>query len=213
MTGGYEFWLFDLDGTLVDVEPAYIHEIIGAVGDEIGYSFTEHQAVRLWRAIGGPPNEQLRTWGIEPTRFWSAFHDIEDPHTRIDATFLYPDATTIASLDCPVGLVTHCQSYLTKPVLEALDIENWFDTVVCCQDDIGWKPDPRPVQRAMDDLGVEPGAATGVLAGDSAADVGAAWNAGIEGMHIERMDPGERNRCVRADARISRFDEVILTSS
>ena len=36
----YDHWAFDLDGTLVDVEPAYIHDVFDRVGDRLGRGFT-----------------------------------------------------------------------------------------------------------------------------------------------------------------------------
>jgi phosphoglycolate phosphatase len=103
--------------------------------------------------------------------------------------------------------VTHCQQFLADPVIDRLDIRDWFDTVVCCTDDTGWKPDPGPVEHAMAKLGV--GADhSGVLVGDGANDVGAAWNAGLDGIHIERHDPEHRGQCVLADHRIRSFDEL-----
>lgn len=210
MSADYEYWLFDLDGTIVDVERRYILDLLGHVGEDIGYRFTDNEAVTLWRALGGPPEAHLARMGIDPDAFWSSFHKLEEPERRVDATFLYGDAEAIGALDAPVGLVTHCQPYLTRPVLRALDIEDWFDTIVCCHDGIGWKPDPRPIERAMAELGVNgnPGAMTG----DTPADIGAAWNAGIDGIHIERVDPSESGRCVRADTRIRRIDDLVSAS-
>lgn len=213
MTLEYDFYLFDLDGTLVDVEPGYIIDVIDEVGDAIGYTFSDEQAISIWRALRGPPERQLRALGIDTETFWAAFHDIEEPSSRVDATFLYDDATYIADIDQPVGLVTHCQPYITEPVLEGLDIADWFDTVVCCHDDIGWKPDPAPIGKAIANLGVDDRIGEGVLAGDTAADVGAAWNAGIDGVHVERADPAERGLCIRADARIASLNDAFAGDS
>lgn len=211
MSAEYDFWLFDLDGTLVDVERDYIVDVLAEVGTDIGYRFSDRQALMLWRAIGAPPERHLREWGIDPSRFWDAFHRIEDPAARIDATFLYPDAADIGALDCPTGLVTHCQPDIARPVLASLDIEDWFDTVICCHDGLGWKPDPGPVERAIRELGVD--GDDGALAGDTAADVGAAWNAGLDGIHVERADPGDHGVCVRANRRVGGFDELFGTTA
>ena len=203
----YDFWLLDLDGTLIDIDPAYPREIHDRVGDRLGVSFTDRQVEILWHGLGGPRNGSLREWGVDPEAFWEAFHCEEDPHARAAATRLYPDATFVADLEVPVGLVTHCQEYLTGPVLDTLGIRDWFDTVVCCSDEVGWKPDPEPVRRAMASLDVD-GDDTGVLVGDGPHDVGAAWNAGLDGIHVERHDPHRRGRCVLGDRRIGSFDDL-----
>ncbi|WP_338737760.1 HAD family hydrolase [Haloplanus salilacus] len=203
----YDFWLFDLDGTLVDVDPAYARSVFDRVGDRLGRSFTEREMEVLWHGLSGERTPQLREWGIDPESFWAALHEAEDPAARVEATYLHDDAAFVADLDRPVGLVTHCQEYLAAPVLDRLDIRDWFDAVVMCTGEVGWKPDPAPVYRAMSDLGVEDGAA-GVLAGDGPNDVGAAWNAGLDGVHVERHGPERRGQCVLGDYRVRNLDEL-----
>ncbi|PSP20024.1 hypothetical protein BRC62_00815 [Halobacteriales archaeon QH_10_67_13] len=141
-TADPDYWLLDLDGTLVDVEESYVHETIAAAG------------------------------------------------------------ARVPGLDGPVGLVTHCQAYVTGPVLDRLDIRDWFDAVVCCNDRLGWKPDPAPVERAIGALGVA-GRDRGVLVGDDPNDVGAAWNAGLGAVHVRRRDPDRVGLCVRSDRQVT----------
>lgn len=204
----YDFWLLDLDGTVVDVEPAYVRSAFDRVGDRLGRSFSDREAETLWHGLGGPRNEQLRAWGIDVADFWEAFHAVEDPSARATATVLYDDAADfLARLDAPVGIVTHCQRYLTEPVLSGVGLADRFDSVVCCTGDVGWKPDPAPVERAMAELGVGD-RETGVLVGDGPHDVGAAWNAGLSGVHVERHGPERRGHCVRADRRVAGLDEL-----
>jgi len=214
----YDFWLLDLDGTLVDVEPSYVHDVCAEVGDRIGAPVTDREAEVLWHGLGDRRRRILDEYDVTPERFWETFHDVEDPYARAQHTYLHDDATFVADLDTPVGVVTHCQPYLVDPVLDAVDIGDWFDAVVCCTDDLGWKPDPTPVERAMAEVGVVDPVATdgghptdgprGVLAGDRAADVGAAWNAGLDAIHVERHGHDRRGQCVLGDHRVASFDEL-----
>lgn len=203
----YDFWLFDLDGTLVDVEWPYIREVFDRVGDRLGRPFTDREAEIIWYGLGTARSAQLREWGIDPEAFWTVFDAVDDPRTRASATYLYEDAAWIGGLDCPMGLVTHCPPAITQQVLDSLDIRDWFGTVVCCSDDLGWKPDPRPVEVTMEQLGVA-GRGGGVLVGDGANDIGAAWNAGLDGIHVERHGPHRRRQCVLGDRRIEGFEEL-----
>ncbi|WP_101294575.1 HAD family hydrolase [Halegenticoccus soli] len=204
----YDFWLFDLDGTLVDAEWSYTREAFDRVGARLGREFTDREVEILWHGLSGARDPQLREWGIPPEEFWPAFHAVEDPQARAAATYLHEDAAAfISSLDAPIGLVTHCQEFLAGPVLDRLDIRDWFDVVVCCTEETGWKPDPAPVKRAMSSLGVN-GVHRGVLAGDGANDIGAAWNADLDGVHVERHDPSFRGQCVLGDYRVESFDEL-----
>lgn len=205
----YDFWLLDLDGTLVDVETSYIHEVFDRVGEELGVSFSAHESEVTWYGVGDGRERVLRDVDVTPERFWRAFHRVEDPVARAEATHLYPDAEEfVPTLAEPVGLVTHCQEYLTRPVLETHDIGDWFDTVVCCTEETGFKPDPGPVEVAMRDMNVATNGHRGVLAGDDAGDVGAAWNAGIAGAHVQRRDPERYGVCVRGDHRVTDLTQL-----
>jgi phosphoglycolate phosphatase len=53
----------------------------------------------------------------------------------------------------------------------------------------------------------------GVLAGDGPQDIGAAWNAGLDGVHVERHGPERRGMCVLGDHRVESFDELFTAGS
>lgn len=183
----YDFWLLDLDGTLVDVEQSYIHEVFEAVGDRIGYDFSRTEAELLWYDNDDVRGDILSRAGVDADHFWSVYHEVEDPESRAAATFVYDDANAfVPDLEEPVGLVTHCQEYITGPVLERLEIADWFDTAICCSEETGWKPDPAPVRAAMTGLGVANNGHVGALVGDNPQDVRAAHNAGIDAIHVAR---------------------------
>ncbi|MFW5939301.1 MAG: HAD family hydrolase [Halolamina sp.] len=208
----YDFWLLDLDGTVVDVEPRYRHAVFDAVGDRLGREFTDQEVETLWHGLGGPRSEKLQAMGLDPGRFWPALHEAEDPAERAEATFVHDDAAALLDdLDAagvPVGVVTHCAPFLANHVVDYLDLRSRFDAFVCCSDDLGWKPDPAPVAHTMNELGVAEATGEGVLAGDGPSDVGAAWNAGLDAVHVERHGPDRRGQCVLADHRVERFTEL-----
>ncbi|MFW5957156.1 MAG: HAD family hydrolase [Natronomonas sp.] len=211
VTGTYDFYVFDLDGTLVDVHDSYVRTCFDRVGTRLEYEFSDRQATRLWHGLGGPRNDLLRTWGLEPAQFWRVYHEIEDSKARAEATYLHPDAKIVGDVDEPSVLVTHCQQYLTEPVLEALDVTDWFDSVVCCTEETGWKPDPEPVRQALAKADVDIERGSGILVGDGPHDIGAARNAGLDGAHVERHDPADRGLCVVGDYRLERVDELFQT--
>ena len=202
----YDFWLLDLDGTLVDVESTYIYSVFDEIGERFGTSFSHLESELLWYGFGDSRADVLDDAGIDREAFWAAFHEVDDPSARAGATHLYDDAAAfVPDIDAPVGLVTHCQEYLTGPVLDEFDIADWFDTVVCCTDETGWKPDPGPVELAMRDLGVAGNGHRGVLVGDDPQDIGAAWNAGLDAVHVARHDPDRYGQSVRSDRRVDRL--------
>ncbi len=60
----------------------------------------------------------------------------------------------------------------------------------------------------MNRMGVD-GDHRGVLAGDGESDIGAAWNAGLDGIHVERHGPQRRGRCVLGDYRVDSFAPLL----
>jgi phosphoglycolate phosphatase len=200
--------VFDLDGTLIDTDAGYRRRLFDRIGDRLDYRFTDREVDTVWYGLGDGRKQCLRAVGIDPSRFWAVFHEVEEPTARAEATYLFDDAARLVALNGPLGLVTHCQRYLTDPVLEALGIADWFDAVVCCSDAIGWKPAAEPVERAMAEMGVDASTARGVMVGDDPYDTGAAWNAGLESVHVQRYDPDARGRCVLGDRRIGSLWEL-----
>jgi phosphoglycolate phosphatase len=50
-----------------------------------------------------------------------------------------------------------------------------------------------------------------VLVGDGPQDIGAAWNAGLDGAHVERHGHDRRGMCVVGDHRLERVDELVTS--
>lgn len=208
----YDVWLFDLDGTVVDAEWSYIRRVFDETGDRLGCTFSDETAEDLWHGLTGTRDAHLREMGIDPADFWPAFHDVEDPQARAAASYVYDDAARLIdrlrTAGQPVGVVTHCASFLAYPVIETLGIDEWFDAFLSCSEETGYKPDPTPVRRVLSELdaGDDP---DGVLLGDGESDVAAAWNTGLDAVHVERHGHERRGRCVRADRRVHGFDELL----
>jgi phosphoglycolate phosphatase len=203
----YDYWLFDFDGTLVDVGWPYIRRVFDEVGERLDVTFTDAQAAGIWHGYDGRRDGYLRQRGLDPYAFWQAMDAVESPAERAAQTHLHDDAQVVADLDGPVGVVTHSQPTLLEPVLDHLDIRHWFDTVVSCSNELGWKPQPAPVQLAMAELSVN-GVQDGVLVGDGPHDIGAAWNAGLDGLHIERHGHSQRGLCVLGDHRVETLETL-----
>jgi len=206
----YEFWLLDLDGTVVDVETSYIHEVGREVGDRLGVSFTDRQSEHLWYGFGDTRERVFAEVGVDREEFWATFHAVDEPGPRGAATHVYPDAAAfVRSLEAPTGLVTHCQAFLTEPILETLGIADWFDTVVCCDEETGWKPDPAPLELAMRDLGVAGNGHAGAMVGDDPSDVDAAHNAGLDAIHVDRHDPDRLGGEVDGGRRVGALTDIV----
>ena len=77
-----------------------------------------------------------------------------------------------------LGLVTNGARETQRRKLDALGFTESFGAIVCATPETAIKPDPDPIQRALDALDADP--ANAVLVGDSlASDVAGARNAGV----------------------------------
>ena len=203
----YDFWLLDLDGTLVDVDRGYKRELLSEVGDRLGVGFDDSEVTRVWHGSTASRKGVLESKGLTERGFWSVFDEVDDPEARVESTYLYEDAAVVRGLEGPTGIGTHCPAPITARVLDHLDIRDWFDTVVCCDETLGWKPDPAPIREAMAHLSVNGG--EGVYAGDGPHDIGAAWNAGLAGLHVDRHDAALRGEYVLADHSVRAFTDLL----
>ena len=77
-----------------------------------------------------------------------------------------------------IGLVTSRLRHTTEIGLKKYDMEQYFDTIVTCDDTEKFKPDPEPVNIALERLGSNPDEA--VMVGDSMFDILCAKNAGVK---------------------------------
>lgn len=198
----YDCIIFDLDGVLVDVEDSYKHEVFAEVGDRLDDTFTERQIQSLWHGVGaGSRDDILRNWGYsDPREFWRVFDELDTPERRLQHTYAYSDVNALRDLDARMGIVTHSPPELAEPALRKTGLSELFDSVVSCSYDIGYKPNPEPIEKCAGELGAGDGA---VMIGDSVSDVRGAWNAGLTAGHIDRV--GHR---VEADFNIESLREV-----
>ena len=74
-------------------------------------------------------------------------------------------------------MCTNKPEAVTRQIVDALGVAQYFGAIVGGDSTTGRKPDPTPLRACLDRLGVSPGLA--VMVGDSSADVGAARAAGV----------------------------------
>jgi pyrophosphatase PpaX len=80
------------------------------------------------------------------------------------------------------GIVTSRLRHTTEMGLQKYDMEQYFDTIVTCDDTDKHKPDPEPVEIALKRLGSKPEEA--VMIGDSIFDILCARGAGVKSVLV-----------------------------
>jgi pyrophosphatase PpaX len=170
--------LFDLDGTLLDS--------IELLLDCMQYAFAGRLVVPSraeWtEGIGTPLRQQMREWRV-------AEHELEPVVARYRAhqdahlermTSLFPGALEVLqwarTAGVPTGVVTSKGRGMTTRSLRHVGLADAFDVIVTADDTPRHKPDPLPVQHALQQLGVPPRRA--LFVGDSTHDMHAGRRAG-----------------------------------
>ena len=84
----------------------------------------------------------------------------------------------LAERDASIGVVTNLPGWLVGPMLEATEIDEYFEVVVTPGRGVRSKPSPHGLLKALREMGEEPGRDVWFV-GDSAADSQASARAGV----------------------------------
>lgn len=200
-------FIFDLDGTLVDSAP----DLVGAcnrvlrelgrdeIAPSIGRGWIGNGARRLMeRALIGSFE------GVAPAdlldQAFSMFLKFYREGLCVESR-LYPGVketlTRLAGQDRRLACVTNKPAAFTRPLLELLGLNDFFDPIVSGDDLPKKKPDPMPLQHVLKMWGMSPGDC--LMVGDSVSDFGAAKACGMpvalvtygynQGMSLEALGP------------------------
>ncbi len=208
--------LFDLDGTLVHTAPS-IANAVNLMLSERGLPTWPRQTVEGW--IGGGMERLVervlaalegRGGSVTPDDAIAGFRR----HYGANLTWgseVYPHMTAL--LDAlraeghALGCVTNKPREFAAPLLAALGLDARFSALVCGDDLPTRKPDPAPVNAALQALGTT--AAEGCLVGDSSADMAAARAAGCLAVLVSwGYGSNQADAVAHADARVSSVGQL-----
>ena len=183
----YDAYLFDLDGTLVDTAPDLMAGLNVCLAEH-GYTEVDEELTRRWVGHGAAKmiEQALVHQGSDepPAHLAKSMFDRFLDHYSLhiaDRSTPYPgvrEALDSLGQHAVLGVVTNKVSRLTTPLLDALDLAQCFEVVVC-SDTVGvFKPAADPALHACASLGVAP--ARTLFVGDSITDVQCARAAGCD---------------------------------
>jgi pyrophosphatase PpaX len=173
----YPVVLFDLDGTVIDTGSIILASMRHAAETVIGGSYTDEQ---LMAAVGGPGLE-AQMQALDPERvdeLVRVYRAHNEPlHDTISVFEGMPAALDeLKDRGHRLGIVTAKRRATVELAFARVPIEHLFETVVGGDETERHKPDPQPLQLALDRLGATPDQAAYV--GDSPFDMQAAQAAG-----------------------------------
>lgn len=206
--------VFDLDGTLVDSAPD-LARLLNKVLSEYGRSQIEPARVRGFvgdgvgklvergfAATGSAAAEECRA----ATRRFLGYYEAEP------AALTRPYGGVIETLEVlkrdgrRLGVCTNKAERVTHALLKALGIDRFFDAVIGGDTLPVKKPDPAPLQAAIERLGV--GHEEAVMVGDNEHDAATAEAAGVPFVLVAygyaRVPLAE----LKAAATVERFEDI-----
>ena len=169
--------LFDLDGTLLDTAPDMAAAINGLRVEQklepLPFAtvrpFVSHGANALVRLAF--PDAQEPEFDRLRARFLAIYRECLADETELFAG----TAELLGALETsgvPWGIVTNKPTWLTEPLLEALELRARIGSLVCGDTFPERKPHPRPLLHAASELGIAPECC--VYVGDAERDIVAA---------------------------------------
>lgn len=172
--------LFDLDGTLIDSIELILNSAKHAFRDRDGHVPTDAEWLT---GVGIPLATMFRRYArddadvdalIASYREYQLAH-----HDRLVRCYEQVVETVSALREHahPLAIVTSKTGWLARRGLAHVGLETHFDVVIGCDACDRHKPDPLPVQLALEQLGYEPQDA--VFVGDSVHDMFAGNSAGV----------------------------------
>lgn len=172
--------LFDLDGTLLDTIDLLLASVRHAFRDRTSRVPTREE----WIAgIGTPLESQMRVYAADDADLLTlvgGYREYQRAH-HDELTRAYPDAietvVTLREAGYRLGVVTSKATDIANRSLRFVGLAQYFDVMVGYNSTTRHKPEPEPVQFALEALGAQP--AEAVFVGDSPHDMFAGNAAGV----------------------------------
>lgn len=201
-----EALIFDMDGVLADVRPSYRQAILDtaksfevtlttddiAAGKAAGDANNDWVLTQRLLALKGRdiPFEQVKD------RFEALYQGTATQPGLWQKETLFPDRALLDQLatNLPLAIVTGRPRADAERFLNAHDLAKLFPVCICMED-APLKPDPAPVHRALEQLGVT----RAWMLGDTPDDLRAARAAGVVPLGVDVMDV-DRDTLLKAGA-------------
>lgn len=210
---------FDLDGTLVDSAPGLADAVDMAL-KAFGLSAAGVERISTWIGNGADVMvERAVRWaeGDMSPEFCQKVRDKFDHYyaeTAASGSKLYPQVKeTLAALKAqgvPMGLITNKPTPFVAPLLNSLDIAEYFSVVIGGDDVAKKKPHPAPMYLMLAKLGLR--ASELVFVGDSRNDIQAAQAAGCRCVGLTYgYNYGESIALSKPDRVLEHFADLLPT--
>jgi phosphoglycolate phosphatase len=224
--------LFDLDGTLIDSVPD-LATAVDAMLKSMGKPPAGEAKVNRWVGNGAPAlvkrallnddngdelHQQSFKNEADDTDYLHAYAIFEQAYQQrlTQATGIYPGVESVLSrlrfANIKMALITNKPRRFTLPLLNALQLDQYFSSVLCGDDLVQKKPHPLPVETALKELHVD--AENAVMVGDSISDIKSARLAGVKSVAVtygynHGMSITDERNEMQADVFITQIEQLL----
>lgn len=212
-TNGYRLAIFDLDGTLADTA-ADVHLSMNLLRAELGMPRIEIKEAK--KAIGPGPDLFVKclTDGqphLDVKTTLERFREIYYGNV-LRTTQLFngiPEVLQqLSSKSVSLAVVTNKPRKFTRRILQGLEVDHYFITILASEDVEKRKPAPDPILKAMELSGFDPGST--LMIGDTEYDVRAAQAAGVDVCAVGfGYSPREKLSSLRPTFFVERPEEIL----
>ncbi|MCA1055374.1 pyrophosphatase PpaX [Rossellomorea aquimaris] len=170
--------LFDLDGTLINTNDLIISSFLHTLNHYYPGQYEEKDVLRFM----GPPLEE--SFGeLNPDKVeemcthYRAFN--HEHHDELVTEFegVYETVEELYKKGYKLAIVSTKVRDVVLKGLDLMKLRPFFDVVITLDEVENAKPDPEPINKALEALGSEPGEA--IMVGDNHHDILAGKNAGV----------------------------------
>jgi HAD superfamily hydrolase (TIGR01509 family) len=180
----YKYILFDWDGTLVKTLDVWI-DAYKTVATNHNIDLIDKSDKEVAKIFFGKLGEGYREFGIDDTK--TIYEEVKKyVDSNVAHVQSYPNVKTVLErlkrLGLKLALHTTSNRNLLYPAIKTLDFERYFDLILTKDDVKNPKPDPEVLFKELKHFSAEPSQA--LVVGDSASDLEAANNAGIDSVLI-----------------------------
>ena len=204
----YPVVLFDLDGTVIDSGAIILASMRHAAETVVGGDYTDEQ---LMAAVGGPGLEAQMV-ALDPNRVEElvrVYREHNEPlHDTLEACAgMDVVLDELKDRGHRLGIVTAKRRATVDLAFARIPIEHLFETVVGGDETERHKPDPQPLQLALERLGAR--AEDAAYVGDSPFDMQAAKAAGLYAIGVSWGRIHTADKLGDADVVIHRAEELL----
>ncbi|NMC62610.1 MAG: HAD-IA family hydrolase [SAR324 cluster bacterium] len=184
MVKGYKYFLFDLDGTLIDTKDMIYLSFDYVLGKYLGRSVSKEE---IDNQVGIPLRTIMEKYfsGSKSEKIQEIIQDfhVYQRDNLADTVTLFPGISEVLQVIIAsrkkCGVVTSRSGSSTKDFLKRLGLESMFPVCVTVESTTHHKPHPEPVEYAMSLLGVQDPSEV-LFVGDSEFDIEAGTRARVD---------------------------------